>query len=141
MPILIKTGPLKPDAAAGAVVAFKEKAYREPVFGAQDHAFIWVDGSGTGGKDSNLFAEGMVVGEPRFEDPGRSDSAIYVKVVLTRLHPKAPLNYMTDIRPHRDDPSDRLLHGLAEVICKHAHRKVTALTPAQAAFLRSRFDS
>jgi hypothetical protein len=140
MAILIKTGPLKPDATIGTVLRLKEKAYRDPVFGAQERAFIWVDGERNGGKSSNLFAEGIVLEEPTFDEPGKSDTLIGVKVLLTRVQPERPLNYSADMRPHKDDPADKLMHSLAEIICKYAHKKITPLTPAQAAFLQSRFE-
>ena len=140
MAILIKTGPLKSDAAVGAVIRISEKAYRDPVFGARERAFIWVDGDGSGGKNSNLYAEGMILEEPTFEEPDKSDTPVRVKIVLTKVNPELPLNYAIDIRPHRDDPADKLMHGLADIICKNSHRKIVALTPVQAAFLQSRFE-
>ncbi|WP_300550998.1 hypothetical protein [Roseovarius sp.] len=141
MPVLIKTGPLKCEARVGAIYPFKEKAYRDPVFGKGEQAFVWIDGDGKGGKDSRLFAEGMVVEEPLVEDPHSARSLIRVKVLLTAIEPVEPLTYTQDIRPHRNDPSDRVMHNLADVICTNSHKKVTLIGHAEAAVLKSRFGT
>jgi hypothetical protein len=140
MAVLIKTGPLTRVPVEGSDYAFKEKAYRGPVFGAGEQAFIWVDGNGKGGSDSNLFAMGFVTEEPTFDDFNRSDSLVRVKVRLLAIKPHGPLNYISDIRPHRDDPANAVMHRLADVICKNAHRKVTVIGREEAALLASRFE-
>jgi len=141
VPILIKTGPLSGQHGVGTVYRFKEKSYRDPVFGKGEQAFVWIDGDGKGGADSRLYAEGMVAEEPIIEDPDSKNSQILVKVVLTALEPARPLRYSQDIRPHRDNPSDRVMHNLADVICKNSHKKVTLIGHAEAAVLKSRFEN
>ena len=141
MPVLIKTGPITRDHGVGTVCSFKEKAYRDPVFGKGEQAFVWIDGDGKGGADSRLYAEGMVAEEPLFEDPSSSASYIRVKVVLIAIEPARSLKYSQDIRPHRDDPSNPVMHELAGVLCKHAHKKVTLIGRREAAFLKSCFDN
>ncbi|KAA0912452.1 hypothetical protein FLO80_15410 [Aquicoccus porphyridii] len=140
MPVLIKTEPLSRPHDVGTLYPFKEKAYRDPVFGKGELAFVWIDGDGKGGEDSRLYAEGMVAEEPVFEDPDRQDSNVRVKIVLTAIEPGNPLKYREDIRSHRDDPSDRVMHNLADVICKNALKKVTLIGRPEADLLRSRFE-
>ena len=82
----------------------------------------------------------MATEEPTYEDPKRADTSVRVKVVLTAIEPVRPLTYTQDILPHRDDPTDRVMHALAEVICKHAHKKVTMIGRPEADALKSRFD-
>ena len=140
MPVLIKTGPLLREHGVGTIYSFKEKSYRDPVFGKGEQAFVWIDGDGRGGDNSRLYAEGMVTEEPFFEDPGASDSNLRVKVVLTAIEPARPLTYSKDMLTHRDDPSNRLMHSLADVICKHSLKKVTLIGNSEAAVLKAHFD-
>ena len=140
MAILIKTGPLTRPHELDTIYVFKEKAYRDPVFGRDEQAFVWIDGDGKGGKDSRLYAAGIVTEEPSFDDPGKSDSLIRVKVRLTEIEPTRPLTYSADIRPHKDNPSNGVMHRLADVIAKKAHKKICPIGREEAAILASRFE-